>query len=67
MARRKNPTDDYQFEVMQGEEMTEADANALARMTARLIYEQIMKEQQAKSDHNPNENNDQSTPTVKNE
>ena len=46
MARRKNPADDYKFEVVQGEEMTEADADALARMTARLIYNQIIKEQQ---------------------
>ena len=62
MARRKNPADDYKFEVVQGEEMTEADADALARMTARLIYDQIIKEQQAQKE---NQVNDSSQEIVK--
>jgi hypothetical protein len=67
MARRKNPADDYKFEIVQGPEMTEEDLDAIARICARIIYDQIMKEQQANSGQNPNENNDQSTPTFKNE
>jgi hypothetical protein len=54
MARRKNSGDDFKFDVVQGEEMTEADADALARMTARLIYNQILREQQAQKNNQEN-------------
>jgi len=62
MAHRKNSGDDFKFEVVQSEEMTEADADALARMTARLIYDQIIKEQQAQKE---NQVNDSSQEIVK--
>ena len=55
MAKTKSSGDDFRFEVVQSDEMTEADADALARMTARLIYNQIIKEQQAQKENHVND------------
>jgi len=51
MARKKNPADDFKFEVVQGEE----SFDALARICARIIYDQIMKEQQAQKENHVND------------
>jgi hypothetical protein len=62
MARRKNPADDYKFEIVQGPEMTEEEFDSLARLVARMIYDQIMKEQEA---DNSNHENDSSQEIIK--
>jgi hypothetical protein len=55
MARRKNPADDIKFEIVQGPEMTEEDLDAIAGILARMIYDQIMKEQQAQKEYHVND------------
>jgi hypothetical protein len=71
MARRKNPADDFKFEIVQGPEMTEEDLDAIARICARIIYDQIMKEQQAQkediSEQSIEKRDDQSSLTAENE
>jgi hypothetical protein len=54
MARRKNPGDDFKFEIVQGPEMTEEDLDAIAGILARMIYNQIMKEQQTQQENQTN-------------
>jgi hypothetical protein len=54
MARRKNPGDDLKYEIVQGPEMTEEEFDAIARIFARTIYDEIIKEQQTQKENQEN-------------
>jgi wyosine [tRNA(Phe)-imidazoG37] synthetase (radical SAM superfamily) len=62
MAKRKSSSNDLKFEIVQGPEMTEEDLDAIAQILARMIYDQITKEQKTQM-YNPE--NDSSQEIVK--
>lgn len=39
-----NPADDFKFDIVQGEEMTEEDMNIVKQLFAKCIYNQVIAE-----------------------
>jgi hypothetical protein len=50
MARNNSAVEDIQFEVIEVEEMSEEDVNAVADFIARLAYRNLKRQQEQEKD-----------------